>query len=308
LDWLERLNRRSGRIAAGHDTVEILHWAHAPHLPDNRPHRHTFFEACLVGDHGAGVFIVQNQEHPIGPGQLFLARPGFVHQIRNTTLPDMELYWVCFQWVPVPAETKRAAETEFDTLLRTCAESPVVVTPDERGRLRALWTALRAIADGPADAAFEMQVSALAAALVIGIAQAASGQIVPLPEPVGPEAGEAAARLAVRFIHDNLSRPLSLAEIAAQVYVSPRHLARLFQHWTGVTPTHYVTHARMDRAQNLIRHSSLPIKEVAIAVGYPDVHHFTRVFTLRFGCPPAKLRRHPERFSVLNIQTPGDLV
>ena len=304
MDWLERLNRGAGRVPLGRGTVEVLHWAYARHLPDNRPHRHTFFEACLVGEHGRGEFIVQDRRLPLRPGDLFVARPGVVHQIVNTGRPDMELSWVCFQW----ARAAQKPPCDVDRLLRAFADSDVRVAADEGGRLAALWRAIRAASGGPPSLGDEAQRLALVSALVIGVAQAASGLTGPASEMPAVDGGGSAARLAVRFIHDNLGRPLPLAEIAAQVHVSPRHLARLVTRFTGVTPAQYITHARLDRARALLRHSPLPIKEIAAAVGYPDVHHFTRVFSARYDCPPGEFRRDPERGHVPDIQRPGDLV
>jgi len=303
MDWLERLNRGLGRMPLGQGTVEVLHWAYARHLADNRPHRHTFFEVCLVGEYGMGEFIVQDRAHRVGPGDLFVARPGVIHQIVNTGCPNMELFWVSFGWTPAPAKPPG----EADSLLRAFAEAEILVAPGEQ--IVALWQALRAVAAAPPGGAYEMQYRALATALILGIAQAASGQGGPtVTEPTGPDPGDLAARLAVRFIHDNLSRPLPLAEIAAQVHLSPRHLTRLFTRFTGKSPAHYITHARMDRARGLLLRSPLPIKEVAAMVGYQDVHHFTRAFTSHFGGPPGEMRRHPKQYRVSNIQHPGDLV
>ena len=305
MDWVERLNRSLGRMALGHGTVEILQWAYLRNLPDNRPHRHTFFEVCLVGDHGQGDFLVQERSHSITPGSLFVARPGVIHQIINTGSPDMELSWLSFQWLPPPS--KDAAEV--NTLLRAFAESSILVTHDSQGHLAALWRALQALCSAPPGLAYEAQYQALATALILGIAHAAADpEILPSLELPGAESGDLAARLAVRFIHDNLNRPLPLSEIAAQVHLSPRHLTRLFTRFTGKAPASYITHARMDRARGLLLRSSLPIKEVAVTVGYPDVHHFTRAFTSHYGSPPGEMRRHPEQGYVSNIQHPGDLV
>ena len=291
-------------MTVGQGTVELLQWAYSPHLADNRPHRHTFFEACLVGEYGAGTFTVQGQPHPLGPGDLFVARPGVVHQIVNTEQLLMELSWVCFVWTP-PA---RPSSEEADQLLRSFADSERVVSPDTGGSIAALWRAIQAAADGPPGLASQAQFAALASALVLGIARAESESALPPSDPVGTNAGEAEARLAVRFIHDNLGRPLPLPEIAAQVHVSPRHLSRLLQRFTGVPPAQYVTQARMDRARGLLSHSPLPIKEVAAQVGYPDVHHFTRAFAAHVGCPPAEFRRDPAKGRVRNVQTDGGLV
>ncbi len=299
MEWTERLNRDSGRMPLGAGTVEVLQWAYNRHLPDNRPHRHTFFEVCLVGAHGSGMFTVQEQAHPIGPGDVFVARPGIIHQITNTGEPNMELRWVSFQWTP-PSRSS----SEADTLFRAFSEASIVTV--RSGAVAALWQALEMAAGEPPGLAGEEQRRLLATALLLGIAQAGAERAVPeAPEP-GPS--DLPARLAVRFIHDNLNRPLPLPEIAAQVHLSPRHLSRVFTQFTGKAPAHYITHARMDRARGLILRSSLPLKEIAASVGYPDIHHFTRVFTAHFGSPPGEARRHPELCPVLNIQNPGDLV
>ena len=304
MDWIERLNRGLGQIPLGEGTAEVLHWAYALNLSDNRPHRHTFFEVCLVGGHGEGQFVVQDKSLSLKPGDVFVARPGVVHQIVNTARPEMELFWVCFQWTPAPLKPPG----DVDRLLKVFTESEVCVAPDAGGRLAAVWLALRAFADGVASLGDGAQRQALTAALLLGCAQALLEPRDLPEEAVGPGSGEATARLAVRFIHDNLNSPLPLDEVAAQVHVSTRHLSRLITGFTGISPAHYIARARLDRARGLLLHSEIPIKEVAVTVGYPDVHHFTRAFTARFGCPPGTLRRHPEKCVVPNIQKHGDLV
>ena len=304
MDWLERLNRGLGQIPLGEGTIEVLHWAYALNLPDNRPHRHTFFEVCLIGGHGEGEFVVQDRPLLLTSGDVFVARPGVVHQIRNTAEPEMELFWVCFQWTPALSKPPG----DVDRLLKVFAKSEVCVVPDTGGRLCAVWSALRTVSEGAASLGDGAQRQALTAALLLGCAQALSEQSELPEEAVGPGSGEATARLAVRFIHDNLNRPLLLSEVAAQVHVSTRHLSRLVTDFTGISPAHYIARARLDRARGLLMHSDLPIKEIAVTVGYPDVHHFTRVFTARFGCPPGTMRRHPEKCVVPNIQKHGDLV
>ncbi len=305
MDWLERLNRGPGRIPMGQGTAELLNWAHQDHLSDNTPHRHTFFEVCLVGEHGDGQFVVGGRGHRLTPGTVFFARPGVVHQIVNTASPHMELFWVCFQWLPSSGEKIG----ELDRLWRSFAESSTVTIADANGRLAAQWRALRALSDAELYRGYEAQAAALVTALLLTIAQSGAGpDSGPVGEAPGPDAGDVAARLAVRYVHDNLARPLSASEVAGQVHTSPRHLSRLFQRFTGASPAAYITHARMDRAAGLLAHTDTPIKEVAAAVGYPDVHHFTRAFAHHFGLPPGEYRRRPDSRPGPNIQKPGELV
>ena len=308
MDWIERLNRSVGIIPIGQGRAELLHWASELTLADNKPHRHTYFEICQVGAHGAGEFRAQGQASKIGPGDVFFARPGIEHQIINTQHPGMELCWVSFQWLP----GGESGQTETDALLRAFAESPLLMVADTNGSVGAVWQALRAVAEGAVRPGQEMQISALTAALILALAQAGAGPNAPeAAELTGPDAGAMTARLAVRYVHDNLSRPLTVAEIAAHVHTSPRHLTRLFEALTGTPPALYITRARIDRARGLLMRSELPIKEVAVLVGYPDVHHFTRVFRHYVGTPPARFRQEPNNRGdkdVLNLHNPGALV
>lgn len=294
-DWNDRLNATTVRLPIGGGRAEVVYWACDAALVDNQPHRHTFFEACLVGDYGSGTFTAAGVDYEIGPGTFFLARPGVVHQIRNTPgAPLMDLIWVCFGWTPGEGSPKSEAERRMNDF----ADSPAVAAADEGGRLRAVWEALRAIAPH----GLPEQSRALATTLVVQMAQT----LVPEPSTPMEAPADFTTRLAIRYVADNLNRPLTLEEIAAHVHVSPRHLTRLFTAFTGTSPLRYVMTARLDRASGLLTGSDLPVKEIAERVGFGDVHHFTRSFTRQFGVPPAAYRRG-ERGGYI-AQKPGALV
>ncbi|MBC8102234.1 MAG: helix-turn-helix transcriptional regulator [Cytophagales bacterium] len=326
MDWLERLNRLPGRIAlpreAGGGTgslggaVDIAHWAHSLHLPDNVPHRHAYFEVCRVGARGQGQYRVEGTPHEIGPGDLFFSRPGVLHQIVNAGPPLMELFWVTFH-LQFPAESPGDdAMTAF--FRRFAGASETLVASDTGGSVRAAWDALYATASetsaplgGPIFAA---QANALILALLIALAAAGGGaESVTLPPETTPDADEKAGQRAVQFIHDNLGRPLPVPEIAARVGLSPRHLTRLVIRFTGVPPAVYIETARIQRARTLLLRTDDPIKQVGTLVGYEDVHHFTRVFSRTVGCPPGVFRRTRGSAAApvkrgSEIQTPGTLI
>jgi AraC family L-rhamnose operon transcriptional activator RhaR len=309
MDWIERLNRDvTGRLPLLIGTemcpVEVLHWAYSAALHDNVPHRHTFFEVCLVGGYGGGIFRVLNQEYAVAPGDMFFARPGVLHQIRNTADQLMELSWVTFATPP--------SSTKANTLLQPLTESTnILVIPERVHSLSASWNvALPAVAGNTEVSS--VSVTALATALITGIVQSGSGNHSAHSQseyaPMTP--AERLARIAVRYIHDNLNRPISVAEIAAQVHVSPRHLTRLVESFVGVAPAAYIERARMDRAATLLTRSTMPIKEIADTIGYGTVHHFTRAFTRVQGKPPGAFRKeggHPIRRDS-ETETEGALV
>ena len=305
MDWTERLNKGVGTLNVGRGKVEVLYWHRQAHLPDNRPHTHTFFEVCQVGRWGAGRFTAGGSERPIRSGDVFIARPGVVHQIVNTALPLMELRWVCFQWIP----DGTGDDTDSDRLMREFVGSKITVSPDTDRRVGAIWDALSSVAEASPRLGFDSQAEGLVHALILALAQSGtSPDGTALDEPDGPEPGYLTAGIAVRYVHDNLARPLTLPEIASHVAVSTRHLARVFHRYVGTSPATYVLRARLDRSSGMLTHSSDPIKEIAKQVGFDDVHHFTRVFTHHYGCPPGEYRRTGQGPYVPNIQKPGILI
>lgn len=85
-------------------------------------------------------------------------------------------------------------------------------------------------------------------------------------------------RRAIEFINDNLDRNIALAEIAANVEMSPYHFARLFKHSTGLAPHQYVLKQRIDRAKTLLSETALPLAEIACRLGFASQSHFTALF------------------------------
>jgi transcriptional regulator GlxA family with amidase domain len=214
------------------------------------------------------------------------------HQIRNTQSPGMELAWVSFTLAP-------GAD---DARLRRFSESSVRVVAG--GSVATVWSALRTGAEQGVSPA---ELQALVTALLLGILRTGAGADT---DPRSA-AGDAAAQRAVRFIHDQLHRPLTVPEIAAAAGVSPRQLTRLLARFTGVAPAAYVERARIERASTLLLRTDDPIKMVASRAGYGDVHRFTRAFARVVGCPPGLFRRSggaAGRRAALTEETAGSLV
>jgi AraC-like DNA-binding protein len=280
VDWLTRLN--NGPKALG-DGLEVLHWSYSAALPDNVTHRHTYFEICLVGDRGAGIFTVEDKLYEIEAGDLFIARPGVVHRIQNHRQPHMELFWVSFSW------TDESKNSECE-LWREFSASPILVRRDE-GSIRNLWQTLRIFAESGEFIGKNSQLAAIEKALLLEIARYGAPNSEQ-SEAVAESDPHRTSRLAARYIHDNLTRKLVVEEIAAHVHISPRHLNRLFLKFSGVSPSQFIETTRLEKAAQLLRDSGRPIKEIAALCGYLSVYHFTRAFTRHTGIPPATFRRN----------------
>lgn len=98
-------------------------------------------------------------------------------------------------------------------------------------------------------------------------------------------------RRAIEFINDSLDRNITLAEIAAQIEMSPYHFARMFKYSTGLAPHQYVLNLKIDRAKTLLSETSLPLAEIAYRLGFASQSHFTAMFRRLTSTTPKAYRK-----------------
>ena len=108
--------------------------------------------------------------------------------------------------------------------------------------------------------------------------------------PIGGRLSAREVRTVTDFIDAHIDEQLSLAQLARTVSLSQYHFARRFREATGTSPHRFVMERRVERAQRLLRSSTMPISVVATACGFSDQSHMTRIFQQRFGSTPRAVR------------------
>jgi AraC-like DNA-binding protein len=86
---------------------------------------------------------------------------------------------------------------------------------------------------------------------------------------------------------------LDVAQLAASVHLSPRHVNRLFKARFGVTPARYLQRFRVERAVHLLRGTTQPLREVARRVGFASPSHLCRLIRRYHGTGVRELRDRP---------------
>jgi AraC family transcriptional regulator len=97
-------------------------------------------------------------------------------------------------------------------------------------------------------------------------------------------------RRAVAFIEANLHRDLSVADIAQHLTMSESHFSHVFRQTVGVPPQRYVRDRRVERAKSLLRHSDMPMTELAQSVGCSTQSYFSVLFHRTTGLTPRRYR------------------
>ena len=95
---------------------------------------------------------------------------------------------------------------------------------------------------------------------------------------------------AVKFIHQNDMRKISVEDVMEKVALSRRLLERRFKSVTGQTLYQYITDLKMKRFAQMMLDSDEPLISIAIALGETDTKSISRRFKQIYGCNPAQWR------------------
>ncbi|EKY3117160.1 GlxA family transcriptional regulator [Cronobacter turicensis] len=96
---------------------------------------------------------------------------------------------------------------------------------------------------------------------------------------------------ALEYARKNLSRALTVDELADVVHLSPRQFSRLFREETGKSPAKAIEGLRLEAARLMIEQSRLSMDAIAREAGFRDRRHMREVFVRGFGVPPQALRQ-----------------
>lgn len=93
-------------------------------------------------------------------------------------------------------------------------------------------------------------------------------------------------------IQEHLQRPISLEALASVAGLSTYHFCRMFKQSTGMPPHQYLAQARISRAKQLLRQTTLPIADIGFDTGFGSSSQFSHLFKKWTRCTPQEYRRH----------------
>ncbi len=265
--------------------------------PVTKPHRHEYFQ-IFVNQAGAAphqlggrlcesvprslVFVLPYRVH------LAMVEPGTRYQLinfaSNFLRPEFSL---------TPLAMEEASITQYPELTPFIYQGWVnfVFDADEFAHIEALLHRLQVAHQQRTLGTLERVRGALLE--IIGFTtEKFAPQLQALAEQrVYLQGHSDAVRRVMRFIDANLEGELSLAEVAEAAFLSPNYLSQLLKKQTGLAFVDWLTGRRMDRARELLAHTSERVGTVAHKVGFSDEAYFTRRFKQRFGVAPTAYRR-----------------
>ncbi len=93
----------------------------------------------------------------------------------------------------------------------------------------------------------------------------------------------------LRYIHEHISDPLTIDELAERAFTSKYHLMRIFKSETGYSIHKYINYKRLLTARCLLD-GDAPVSDICYQCGFQDYTTFSRAFQQQFHMSPTDYR------------------
>ena len=97
----------------------------------------------------------------------------------------------------------------------------------------------------------------------------------------------------LRYLRQNIDKPLTLDDLARHSGLSKPHFSRIFKNQTGYSPMDYFIHMKIQKASSMLVLTEMTVREIALTVGYEDPYYFSRLFKKVIGLSPSAVRDQP---------------
>jgi len=259
------------------DVPELAHageqWAPTTHFIET--HQHVIWELYLQLD-GTSEWISGRTTYVLRPGGFFAAPPRVVHSMKEYPRAKHHFIYAGIDMEPVLA--RYPALRKFWTT-RKCVHFP---------RGESLELPFRQLIR-EVSMSLPLRAQGLRAALDYVVIESSRLFERKTGRPILPL--HPAVEKVREILEHDYAQPWRLADLGKLAGVSPNHLVQLFTNDIGVSPHQYLMRQRLERARELLRHSDLPITQIAIDLGFSSSQHFAKIFRQTTKMPAMKFRR-----------------
>ena len=96
----------------------------------------------------------------------------------------------------------------------------------------------------------------------------------------------------INYIDDHYQEELTIEQLSQVFHLSEGYLSKLFKENLGVTIKSYISQTRAKQVRQALLNSDLPLIDIAIGCGFPNVKSMNRVFQTLYHCTPNQYRHN----------------
>ncbi len=225
---------------------------------------------------GSGWFEIDGQTQQLSRGQALLIPRGKPHRYGANDTHPWSIKWAHFAGYAAPVYSNKLIPMGYT----------IPISPEAGRQIDSLFReCYKVLATGHTLRSFLLAAHIFRH--LLGVLLLASGAM----ENRGARPPSRDLVDSIEFMHDNLSRSLSLAELAHHAGLSPSRYSALFKAQTGTAPVEHHIGLRIQAACRLLSTTVLSVKEICTLLGYEDPLYFSRLFKKIMGSSPSTYRR-----------------
>ena len=234
--------------------------------------------AVVYITHGQGEFDSQvTGLRPIEPGDALLLFPGVWHRYRPRKDTGWGSYWIHFEGDTADRLRATGAMQPQRAVLRIGLDETILQA------FKTVLDVLRSESAGFAQIAGARTTEILARVLGMAGAERSVPRL------------QAIIRRARSMLEEDPGSLPHVDEMIRSFDVSRTHFFRVFKEQTGQSPYKYHLQLTIRRASEMLRDSTMSVKSIALALGFSNPYHFSKLFKLKTGSSPSDYRQHWQR-------------
>ena len=253
---------------------------------------HDFWEFTYI-DKGAMIFTADGREFLLNSGEMVFHKPNEFHKLeaRGLSAPNISVVsFVCKSKAMEYFKNKIIKLSEKEKLLLSdllkeglSVFSPITERPPVYGMYEKQNAPL-----GAKQITFNLleQFLITLSRRNDNVLHRELRNISPIDEGNYP----AEIRDIIKFLDDNLSKNLTVKQIAEKFSISQSKLKKLFHNYARRGVIQCFNDRKIVKAKRLIRENNLNFTEIADILAFNSVHYFSRLFKIKTGMTPSEYK------------------
>lgn len=254
----------------------------------NTEHEHDFPEIMVVMK-GKSLLTIDGSEHMLSTGDVVILNPGTKHFSSPIQGEEFIECWLGFTEVEY-----KDCRKNFLPLFRdhkTIARLPEGLREEIFHLCRSLETE-----SGQCDRGRYFMLKAYLIQILCHLERVRMGLLTEVKEDVENKDRryeftslnkKHIVKKIMEYMEQHYQQKISLDQIATNMYLSSYYISKLFKSETGDTPINYLISLRMRKAREIMdQYPDSSVQSVAMAVGYEDAYHFSKLFKKYYGLSP----------------------
>lgn len=262
----------------GYTVIKAYRSSHAPQSKPRQLHRHAECELSIFLQ-GKGIFALADKQCPFSPGDIFLFGP---EQLHNLAQIDEETDLLVFHFEPRILLENRECQRILDLLVSKKFQNHI--SAGDQALTEKLLTLEQEMTHQQIGCLTNGKFLLLSA--LFHILREYHSE-----KPAQPQSGTPTPsqnmHTVMSYINQNLSKSLSLQELAQVAHLTPTYFSAAFKKLTGLSPWKYITVKRVELAIHLLRSENITKQEIAQRCGFSSMSNFYAAFTSVTGKTPS---------------------